>query len=72
MNKRPELTPGTSHSTTRYEIEIKYPGTGKWSLGISPLYDLALAKRYVTSFINQGNEARIIVISETRRLLCDR
>jgi len=63
---RPALIPGTSHQTTRYEVDIKMVD-GRWILDAT--FD-KLPQAKIRASINRisGEDSRIVVVSEIRRL----
>lgn len=67
---RPQLSPGTSHTTTKYEVEVLRALTGQWYLNYETR-DLQAAHRWKDGLILTpvNPEARIVVVSETRRLI---
>lgn len=70
MPSRPQLSPGTSHSTTRYEIEMFNSDSQLWEFHCD-CKDLAEAKQRRDGLFLYGlyTDARIVVVSETRRLI---
>lgn len=64
---RPQLSPGTSHSTTRYEVEFMSL-SGLWTLDAN-FTNLADAKARMSMNISDGIDSRVIVVSETRRIV---
>lgn len=66
---RPQLKPGTSHQSTRYEIECWDPHGQQWWLR-NQRKDLTRAKKVVADLRKARPTliCRIVVVSETRRL----
>lgn len=67
---RPQLKPNTVYDTTRYEVETRFRGTPKWHLN-QLCEDLAEAKSYKNDITSRSPnwEARIVVVTESRRLV---
>lgn len=65
-SERPQLKPGTSHGSTRYEVE--FYSLGKyWALDRN--YDnLADARTRCSLNQSEGIDSRVVVVSETRRI----
>lgn len=71
MSTRPQLTPGTAHDSTRYEVEVHHIATGLWYLNLSS-DDLQQCRNRVAILKqhqpNEFDDARVVVVSETRRI----
>lgn len=67
---RPQLTPGTSHHTTRYEIETRGLPHQLWWLR-NTRKDLSRAKKLIEKLRKErpAHEYRLVVVSETRRTI---
>jgi hypothetical protein len=66
INRPQEYRPGTSHGSTRYEVEF-LSLNGMWCLDMSYAH-LNDAKARKSLNISDGIDSRVIVVSETRRI----
>jgi hypothetical protein len=67
INRPQEYRPGTSHGSTRYEVEF-LSLNGMWCLDITyPTLIDAKARQSINKA--DGIESRIVVVSESRRLI---
>lgn len=64
---RVQLTPGTSHGSTRYEVEWWSKISKAWALDLI-FPDLEAAKVQVKLNRRHNIDSRIVVVSETRRI----
>jgi hypothetical protein len=72
MIKRPQLTPGTSHQTTRYEVEVRHRESQQWFLNMNDNSLEVCRNRAVVIRANGLNDVfddvRVVVVSEIRRI----
>jgi hypothetical protein len=67
---RPKLLPQTSHTSTRYEVDILDQSTGQWYLA-HMRKSLDSAKKAKKQVEARGWLARLVVVTEIRRIIPD-
>jgi hypothetical protein len=68
--RRPKLLPKTTHTSTRYEVDILDKPTGQWYLAHQRA-TLEGAKKAKQQLAARGWFARLVAVSEERRLISD-
>lgn len=68
--RRPKLLPKTTHTSTRYEVDILDKTSGQWYLAHQRA-TLEGAKKARQKLVDRGWFSRMVVVSEERRLIPD-